>query len=107
MEAQGITPSGEWWRDARPLAPSEREFDNMTEAQRKRAIKELVGVLRDTLDRRKHPDMPILGDSTAVDEALIGALGETRLRGIHQYLYGEEEGAYDYSGGGTGEVGDW
>lgn len=60
----------------------------MTDAQCKAETNRLASDLRDFLDRSKHPERPILRDSHAIEEAILAALGDKRIKHMFEYFFG-------------------
>ncbi|WBU54632.1 hypothetical protein [Paracoccus sp. SCSIO 75233] len=91
MQERGEEPTGGWSRDQHeePYGPDEG-WQPMTDKARERATKELTGMIRDLLDRRKHPEMPILRDAEAVNRAVLDALGDQRFNELCEYQHGGE-----------------
>ncbi len=96
MHEDGIEITGQWSRDRASLDMTDDPGSMMSDAQRKAEISKLAGDLRDLIDRRKHPERAILRDSQAVEEALFEALGDSRIKGMFDYFFGEAEDADEW-----------
>lgn len=97
MHEEGIEITGSWARDRRTRdEANDGGLGQMTDAQRKVEIGKLAGDIRELLDRRKHPERPILREQQAVWEAIGEALGDNALKQMLDYLLGGAEEANEW-----------
>lgn len=104
MHEEKIEITGQWSRDRTSADLADDPLAAMTDAQRKAETDKLASDLRDFLDRRKHPERPILRDSQAVEEAIFAALGDKRIKHMFEYFFGDADEGDEWlelSGGGS------
>ncbi len=93
QQEEGREVTGSWYRDQRDDDVITDAFE-LSEAQRRRAAKEVGGQLRDVLDWRK--GNPALRDREVRYEAIAFAIGEQDLKGLFEWHYGGEDEADDW-----------
>jgi len=97
MHEEGIEITGSWARDRRTLnIEADDGHGQLSDAQRKAEIGKLAADIRELLDRRKHPERPILREQQAIWEAIAEALGENALKQMLDYLLGGEDEANEW-----------
>lgn len=94
-ELQGrseVAVTGRWWQDQKDEAREWTEVEEMDPAVRRAAIDDMIGQVRDLMDRRK--GNLILADGHAVYEIIGGAFGKPWVEGFAEwYLGGKDEAA--------------
>jgi hypothetical protein len=96
MHEEGIEITGRWATDRAMPDMSDELAGMMNDTQRKAEIGKLAADVRDLLDRRKHPERAVLRDSQAVEEAILEALGDNRIKAMFEYFFGEAEDANEW-----------
>lgn len=95
--------TGHWWRDRLDQGTDWEEGEELSEAQRRKAIEEIVKRLRDVLDWRKAGSLT--HDSGVVFEALHEALGVEKVRSFVDWAFGGmSEEVDEWSGFAVDEV---
>lgn len=85
IQAQSKEASGQWWRDRQDELPEMKDRVEMTDAERKAAIRQLAEAINKALGKMPWQDQNLAA------EALLYAIGTYKLRSMADYLFSTDD----------------